>query len=100
MARYLYRPDPHLIPTIEEYCPACGQQQTWRHDHKTDLSGLDDGPPLPGETPRKKAIPKDAATTREIRRRAWATRRAKYGPRGTRRFNNISDVPTTEGDEG
>ena len=84
MAKYKYQPDPHFIPHSEEYCAVCGQQLSCRHDHKADLSGLDDGPYLPGCAPRKKAEPKSAEVMRDIRARAWATRRAKYGKCGHR----------------
>jgi hypothetical protein len=46
--------------------------------------GLDDGPYLPGREPRKKPEPKSAAETKDIRSRAWATRREKYGKHGHR----------------
>lgn len=46
--------------------------------------GLDCGVYLPGQAPRKKAAQKPAAETAAIRGRAWATRRAKYGPEGHR----------------
>lgn len=45
-------------------------------DHKADLSGLDDGPYLPGRAPRKRAAPKSPEAMRGIRARAWATRRS------------------------
>jgi hypothetical protein len=67
-----------------DLCVTCGQPLTWVHDHKADLSGLDDGPDLPGQAPRKKTAPKPADEIREIRARAWATRRQKYGPHGHR----------------
>lgn len=65
-------------------CPTCKQPTGFEHDHKTDLSGLDDGPPLPGHAPRKKAAPKSAEEMRDIRARAWQTRREKYGQYGHR----------------
>lgn len=65
-----------------DYCTTCGGQLTWKHDHKPDQSGLDDGPWLPGHAPRRKAAPKPADEVREIRSRAWTTRRAKYGECG------------------
>lgn len=65
-------------------CAICGQAMTWRHDHKLDKSGLDDGPFLRGRAPRKKPAPKSAEETRDIRSRAWMTRRAKYGLHGHR----------------
>lgn len=46
-------------------------------DHKPDLSGLDDGPYLPGCAPRKKPAPKTTEELREIRAKAWATRHAR-----------------------
>lgn len=64
-------------------CAVCGRDMTdWYHDHKTDNSGLDDGPYLPGCAPRKRLPPKSVEELKAIRERAWATRRAKYGPRG------------------
>ncbi len=67
-----------------ERCHICGGLPTWAHDHKADLSGLDDGPYLPGHEPRKKPPPKSAEETRAIRARAWATRREKWGSYGHR----------------
>jgi hypothetical protein len=61
-------------------CPACGFESYWLHDHKPDNSGLDDGPDL--YPPRKKAAPKPPEVMAEIRARAWATRREKYGAHG------------------
>ena len=66
------------------FCEICGQELHFTHDHKPDLSGLDDGPYLPGRAPRKEAAPKPADETAEIRARAWATRRQKYGQHGHR----------------
>lgn len=63
-------------------CPICLCETTFRHDHQPDNSGLDDGPPL--NEPRNRAEPKPADVMRDIRDRAWATRRAKYGERGHR----------------
>jgi hypothetical protein len=77
----------------DEPCPICGasgptmhhgQWGHFPHNHKPDLSGLDDGPYLPGHEPRKKPAPKSAEETSAIRARAWATRRAKYGRYGHR----------------
>lgn len=67
---------------MDERCEICAGLLTWKHDHKPDNSGIDDGPPLPGT--RKKYKPKPPNEMREIRARAWATRREKYGPRGHR----------------
>jgi len=53
-------------------------------DSRPDGSGLDDGPYLPGCAPRKKPKAKDPSEIADIRARAWATRRAKYGPCGHR----------------
>lgn len=60
-------------------CQVCGQSLSWEHDHREDLSGLDDGPPLPV---RKKPAPKAADEVARIRAQAWGTRRRKYGERG------------------
>ena len=65
-------------------CNICHGALTWEHDHKTDQSGLDDGPYLPGYAPRKKMVAKSADEVRDIRARAWATRREKYGRYGHR----------------
>lgn len=54
------------------------------YDSRPDNTGLDDGPWLPGQAPRKRPPPKSAAELSDIRARAWATRRAKYGPAGHR----------------
>jgi len=67
-------------PDDRVVCATCGGSAAFRHDHKTDNSGLDDGPDL--HPPRKKAAPKSPAIMAEIRKRAWATRRAKYGVYG------------------
>jgi hypothetical protein len=72
-----------LDPTHEEcrpICPVCGYEMSTPHDHRLDNSGLDDGPPLPWT--RKKAAPKPPEILSQIRHRAWATRRAKYGVHG------------------
>ena len=63
-------------------CPVCNQVLAWPHDHQPDNSGLDDGPPL--HTIRKKPDPKPPHVVREIRLRAWATRRATLGEKGHR----------------
>lgn len=65
-------------------CDVCGGPLSYTHDHKPDLWGLDDGPYLPGCAPRKKPDPKPAHVNAEIKARAWATRRAKYGQQGHR----------------
>ena len=39
---------------------------------------------LPGHEPRKRPAPKPPEVMADIRARAWATRRAKYGDRGHR----------------
>lgn len=64
-----------------EACEVCGGELSWRHDHRPDLTGLDDGPPLPV---RKRPTPKSPEELRDIRARAWATRRRKYGNHGHR----------------
>jgi len=61
-------------------CPVCSQETSFAHDHKPDLSGLDDGPPL--HNPRKKYVAPPNVS--EIRKKAWATRRKKYGQFGHR----------------
>jgi hypothetical protein len=55
-------------------------------DRRPDGTGLDDGPPLPPSMggPRKRPPPKSPAQLAEIRARAWATRRARYGQAGHR----------------
>lgn len=53
-------------------------------DNRPDNTGLDDGPWLPGQAPRKRPAPKSAEQMADIRARAWATRRAKYGEAGHR----------------
>jgi len=47
-------------------------------------SGLDCGPFLPRQAPRKRPEPKGADEVKTIRAAAWATRRQKYGDRGHR----------------
>lgn len=64
------------------YCEICGGSLMWEHDHKPDNNGLDDGPPL-GRQYRKPA-PKSREETKDIRARAWATRRERYGQYGHR----------------
>jgi len=66
----------------EPRCDQCGGLLTWVHDHRSDNTGLDDGPLL--NPPRKKPAPKPADETAEIRARAWETRRQKYGQGGHR----------------
>lgn len=61
------------------YCEVCCGILAFDHDHRPDETGLDDGPWLPGRAPRKNPIQKSPEELTEIRRRAWATRRAKYG---------------------
>jgi hypothetical protein len=51
---------------------------------KPDNSGIDDGPYLPGQSPRKRAAPKTQEESALIRITAWETRRRKYGERGHR----------------
>lgn len=65
-----------------DYCTTCGGELSWTHDHRADNSGIDDGPPLRNE--RKKPAPKSADEMKDIRARAWATRRKKHGPQGHR----------------
>ena len=62
-----------LVCGGRNFCDVCGGELTWLHDHQPDNSGLDDGPLL--SVPRKKPAPKSADETRQIRARAWSTRR-------------------------
>ena len=50
-------------------------------DHKPDGSGLDDGPYLPGQAPRK-PYSISAEKSKTARRQAWKTRRNLYGQKG------------------
>lgn len=70
--------------TLLEFCELCQSEATFAHDHKPDNSGLDDGPPLPWRGPRKKAEPVPAEIAADRRKRAWETRRAKWGQYGHR----------------
>jgi hypothetical protein len=63
-------------------CETCLMETSFVHDHRPGSLGLDDGPPI--DTPRKKAAAKPAAEVARIRAAAWATRRAKLGPKGHR----------------
>jgi hypothetical protein len=65
-----------------DQCEICGGLTTFVHDHRPDNTGLDDGPPL--HAVRKKPEPKSGDEYRDIRARAWATRREKYGQYGHR----------------
>lgn len=65
-----------------DVCDVCGGQLTWLHDHRADNTGIDDGPPL--SVSRKKMEAKSPDEYRDIRSRAWATRREKYGRFGHR----------------
>lgn len=67
-----------------DWCPVCHGQIATPHDHKPDLSGLDDGPYLPGREPRKTLPPKSADENARIGAARWATRRLKYGQHGHR----------------
>ncbi len=68
-----------MMPTnvTPDRCNICGGLLSWGHDHRDDFTGLDDGPYRESRT--KKRQPSEIA---DIRRRAWETRRTKYGPRG------------------
>lgn len=46
--------------------------------------GLDCGVYLPGQEPRRRPAPKSPEEIHDIRMRAWATRRAKWGKYGHR----------------
>jgi hypothetical protein len=63
-------------------CDFCGGDLSWKHDHKPDQTGLDDGPTI--RSPRRKAAPKPPEEVSKIRAAAWETRRQKYGPHGHR----------------
>lgn len=70
-----------------DICPVCASVLTFPHDHRTDLGGIDDGPPdwvwKPGvRKPHRRPPVKSPQESADIRGRAWATRRAKYGERG------------------
>lgn len=73
-------PRRHRDPA-DVFCQTCGGYGDLPHDHRPDGSGIDDGPALPGEN-RSAAKPPEIVC--DIRSRAWATRRAKYGERGHR----------------
>jgi hypothetical protein len=64
------------------WCPICCIESGFAHQHLRDNTGLDDGPLI--KEPRKKAEPKPAEVTSQIRTTAWSTRRAKYGSAGHR----------------
>lgn len=71
--------------TAQEFWANCwgdlaakGQSQG---DNKPDGSGLDDGPYLPGQAPRKRVV-EPADKKAETRRKAWETRRHIYGKKG------------------
>lgn len=68
--------------THPEFCELCQSEATFAHDHKPDNSGLDDGPDI--NPPRKKADPVPAEIAADRRKRAWETRRAKWGQHGHR----------------
>ncbi|RWO22801.1 hypothetical protein [Mesorhizobium sp.] len=68
--------------TAPNWCVVCGIETTFTHDHRADLTGLDDGPPFRDE--RKKPEPKSPDEYKRIRSQAWATRRQKYGTHGHR----------------
>lgn len=63
-------------------CDVCGGPLTWAHDHKSDNTGLDDGPLI--RQPRRKPTPKPSDELKAIRARAWTTRRERYGSHGHR----------------
>ena len=64
-------------------CEICHGETAFQHDHRADFTGLDDGPYLPGQAPRKhhEYAPE---LLYKYRRQAWQTRRAKYGQSGHR----------------
>jgi hypothetical protein len=80
-------PCPRRTPDLD--CPRCrGGGCEWCsntgriQDCRPDNGGLDDGPEL--HPVRKKPEPKPPEVTADIRARAWATRREKYGKYGHR----------------
>ena len=76
----------HWMPISKppvQFCQVCNSEMTFPHDHKPDLSGIDDGPPI-GCVYRKKAAPKPSSELARIRAQAWQTRRARYGAHGHR----------------
>lgn len=48
------------------------------------MTGLDDGPWLPGHKPRKRPKRKAAVELKAIRAKAWETRKKQLGPKGHR----------------
>lgn len=62
------------------WCDLCMLRTSRVHDHRSDSSGLDDGILIGRQ--RKKPEKKPAAELREIRLRAWQTRRLRYGAVG------------------
>lgn len=71
-----------LKSIAHSHCETCGDLTTFPHDHQNDLTGLDDGPWI--FPPRNKPTRKTATELRAIRKKAWATRRTKYGSCGHR----------------
>ena len=71
-------------PPYTEWCDVCRDFFLSPHEHRLSSTGLDDGPWLPGQAPRKKPPPKTPEEVREIKMKAVATRRARYGPKGHR----------------
>lgn len=76
----------HIVPegreadlSTENWCDVCSASTSFVHDHRPDNSGLDDGPWLPGQQPRKKPAPKSPDEMAAIRAKAWATRRKALG---------------------
>lgn len=61
-------------------CETCGALLNWTHDHRDDFSGVDDGP-YRAKPPKARKKPEDV---REIRLKAWQTRRERYGECGHR----------------
>ena len=70
-----------FVATPLHVCQECQAVTGWLHDHRPDLSGIDDGPP---ERERKKPAPKTPECMSKIRAKAWATRRLRYGQYGHR----------------
>jgi hypothetical protein len=78
--------DEHLVGFLDllDEPEVCGGALTSRaHDHRSDNTGLDDGPPLRDARMRRYPT-KSPDEYRAIREKAWQTRRQKYGTQGHR----------------
>lgn len=76
---------------------AAAKRSMWRClCNRTPCTGLNCGVWLPGHGPRKKPKPKTPEQLAEIRAKAWATRRKKYGPNGNSKYRTY---PTERTDD-